>query len=158
MDTLLNLLAGLGKLGITVAGLFPSVWGGKHTQGLVKQHHLLNNRVDCNFYKESCKSPIWNIMFKNLVGVCTLHFLYFLFLHILKCSVVNKYHPLGLPWWLSGKESACQCRRHVFNPWVRKMPWRRKWQHTPVFLPGKSPWTEEPGGLQSMWSQRVRQD
>ena len=41
-----------------------------------------------------------------------------------------------LPWWLSGKESAC--RRHGFNPWVRKFPWRRKWQPTPVYLPGKS--------------------
>ena len=39
----------------------------------------------------------------------------------------------GLPWWLSGKESACQCR---FDPWVRKIPWR-KWQPTPVFLHGK---------------------
>ena len=40
----------------------------------------------------------------------------------------------------SGKESACQCerrRRGRFNPWVRKIPWRRKWQPTPVFLPGK---------------------
>ena len=31
-------------------------------------------------------------------------------------------HITGLPWWLSGKESACQCRRHKFNPWVRKIP------------------------------------
>ena len=34
----------------------------------------------------------------------------------------------GLPRWLSGKESICQCRRckrRRFNPWVRKMPWRR---------------------------------
>ena len=39
------------------------------------------------------------------------------------------------------KESACQYRRHGrcgFNPWVRKMAWKRKWQPTPVFLPGKS--------------------
>ena len=43
-----------------------------------------------------------------------------------------------LPWWLSGKESACQCRTHRFNPWVGKISWRRKWQPTPVFLPGKS--------------------
>ena len=45
-----------------------------------------------------------------------------------------------LPWWFSGKESTCQCRRcrrHGFNPRVRKIPWRRKWQPTPVFLPGK---------------------
>ena len=31
-----------------------------------------------------------------------------------------------------------QCRRLRFNPWVRKIPWRRKWQPTPVFLPGQS--------------------
>ena len=57
---------------------------------------------------------------------------------------------LRLPCWLSGKEPVCQCRRHRFDLWVRKIPWRRKWQQTPVFLPGKIPWTEEPGGLQSM--------
>ena len=46
-----------------------------------------------------------------------------------------------LPWWLTGKESACQCRRgrsHRFKLWVGKIPWRRKWQPTPVFLTGKS--------------------
>ena len=43
-----------------------------------------------------------------------------------------------------------QCRRPEFNPWVGKIPWRRAWQLTPVFLPGESPWTGEPGGLQSM--------
>ena len=57
----------------------------------------------------------------------------------------------GLPRWLSGKESTCQCRRCrklVSDPWVRKIPWRKKWQPTPVFLPeklqrslvGYSPW------------------
>ena len=44
--------------------------------------------------------------------------------------------------------------------WVRslggKIPWRRKWQPTPVFLPGEFPWADEPGGLRSMGSQRVR--
>ena len=47
----------------------------------------------------------------------------------------------GLPRRLSGKESACQCRkwkRLGFNPWVRKIPWSRKWHPTPVFLPGES--------------------
>ena len=32
----------------------------------------------------------------------------------------------GLPWWLSGKESACECRRSGFDPWVGKIPWRRE--------------------------------
>ena len=39
------------------------------------------------------------------------------------------------------KKTACQCRRHWrhgFAPWVGKIPWRRKWQPTPVFLPGES--------------------
>ena len=45
------------------------------------------------------------------------------------------------PRWPSSKEPACQgriCRRHGLNPWVGKIPCRRKWQPTPVFLPGKS--------------------
>ena len=44
---------------------------------------------------------------------------------------------MGYPRWLKGKESAYQSRRCRFNPWVRKIPWRRKWQPTPGFLPGK---------------------
>ena len=47
---------------------------------------------------------------------------------------------LKLPRWCGGEESACQCRRckiYGFDPWVEKIPWRRKWQPTPVFLPGK---------------------
>ena len=45
------------------------------------------------------------------------------------------------PGGASGKEPACQCKRGKrlrFDPWVRKIPWRRKWQPTPVFLPGES--------------------
>ena len=61
-----------------------------------------------------------------------------------------------LPRWCSGKESAFQCRRHKrpgFDPWVRKIPWRRKWQPSLVLLPGKfhgqrslagySPWSHK---------------
>ena len=44
---------------------------------------------------------------------------------------------IGLSWWFSGKESACQCRRCGFDLWVGKIPWRRKQQPTPVFLPGE---------------------
>ena len=43
--------------------------------------------------------------------------------------------------WLSGKEPAYQCqrhKRHEFSSWVRKIPWGREWQPTPVLLPGKS--------------------
>ena len=40
---------------------------------------------------------------------------------------------------LRSKESTCQCRRYEFDPWVRKIPWRGKWAHTPVFLLGNNP-------------------
>ena len=58
-------------------------------------------------------------------------------------NVLNYVPPkfiLGLPRWRRGKESTCQCRRCKrlrFDPWVRKIPWSRKQQPTPVFLPGK---------------------
>ena len=92
-----------------------------------------------------------------------------------------------VPRWCSGKESACQYKRHRFNPWVVNIPWSRTWQHTPVFLPEKfhgwrslvsSSWgalekematyssilawripgTGEPDGLLSMGSHRVGHD
>ena len=47
------------------------------------------------------------------------------------------YSSISLPMWHTGKESACQCRRLWFNPWVRRIPWSRKWQPTSIFLPGK---------------------
>ena len=62
-----------------------------------------------------------------------------------------------LPRWLSGKEPTCQCRRFGFNPWVRKIPWRRKWQPPPIFLPGKSHGQGSlPGGRQSMGLQTTQ--
>ena len=51
---------------------------------------------------------------------------------------IDLLYQYGFPQWLNGKEFACQYRRHGFDPWVRKIPWRRKWQPTPVFLPEKS--------------------
>ena len=66
-------------------------------------------------------------------------------------NTLSQLHPR----WLSDKDPACQCRRHGFDHWVGKIPWRRAWKPTPVFLPGASPWAEEPGQLQSMGSQRV---
>ena len=54
-----------------------------------------------------------------------------------RLSYWSTTHCLGA----SGKEPACQCKRHErreFNPQVRKIPWRRAWKPTPVFLPGES--------------------
>ena len=51
--------------------------------------------------------------------------------------------------------SAGDVKRSGFDPWVRKISWRRAWQPTPVFVFGEFSWTEEPGALQSLGSQRV---
>ena len=67
---------------------------------------------------------------------------------------------VAFPRWFSGKESTCQCRRPWrlrFVPWVGKIPWRRKWQPTPVFLPGESHGQRSLAGY-SLWSCRVRYD
>ena len=45
---------------------------------------------------------------------------------------------LELPWWVSGKELTCQWRSCGFDSCIGKIPWRKKWQPTLVFLPGKS--------------------
>ena len=62
-------------------------------------------------------------------------------LTLLSIKKILKYSCFGLPRRPSGKESTCQGRRLKrcrFDPWVSKISWRRKWQPTPVFLPGKS--------------------
>ena len=73
---------------------------------------------------------------------------------------VGKWHEhrtpvmLGLPRWLSGKESTCQCtrgRRYGSHPWVGKIPWRRKWQPFQNSCLEDYMDREEPGGLQSIW-------
>ena len=66
------------------------------------------------------------------------------------CEITQIYLLLGLPKCLSGKESACRCKRRRFDPWVRKIPWRRKWEPAPVLLPGKSRGQRSPVGY-SPW-------
>ena len=59
---------------------------------------------------------------------------------------------------LAGGSLVAQTVKNVHGmqeTWVGKIPWRRAWQSTLVFLSGESPWIEESGGLQSMGSQKV---
>ena len=51
---------------------------------------------------------------------------------------ITIFNPQGLPWWLRRQSVCLQCGRPGFHPWVRKLPWRKKRQPTPVLLPGKS--------------------
>ena len=63
------------------------------------------------------------------------------------------YINMGFPGGASGKEPTCQCRRQErprFDPWVRKIPWSRKWQPIPIFLPGESQGQNSLAGY-SLW-------
>ena len=97
----------------------------------------------------------------------TKHFVFIIIVHS-SCRMTPKgmeclhkgYALGGFHRWLSGKESACQCRRCRrcrFNPWAEMIPWSRKWQPAPVFLPGKflgqrslvgySPWSHKESNM-----------
>ena len=69
---------------------------------------------------------------------------------------MHSIYALDLSDDASGKEPACHCRRHKrrrFNTWVRKMPWRKKWNSLQYsYL--KQTMTEEPGGLYSPWGHK----
>ena len=78
-----------------------------------------------------------------------LHFLHW------QAGSVNCHVGSPMKCWLSGKESACQCRRCGFDPWVRKISWRRKWQPIPYswlgYLMDRGAWQDTGHG-----SQRIR--
>ena len=68
---------------------------------------------------------------------------------------LRKYFSLhGFPRWLRGKQTTCQCRRLRLDPWIEKIPWKREWQPTPIFLPEKFHGQRSLAGLQSMGSQK----
>ena len=51
---------------------------------------------------------------------------------------ISYFGGLQLPWWLRVKRICLQFRRWGFDPWIGKIPWRREWLPTPLFLPGES--------------------
>ena len=72
------------------------------------------------------------------------------------CITGSLWEVRGFPGGASGKEPAYQCRRHKrcrFDPWVGNIPWRRKWQTPPVFLPGK-PHGQRSLVVYSPWSRK----
>ena len=76
----------------------------------------------------------------------------------MSCIKCMGYVLLGFLHGTRGKEPACQYRRHKrcgFHPWVGKIPWRRVWQPTPIFLPGESHGQKTLVGNKSTGLQRV---
>ena len=87
-----------------------------------------------NMYDKFSEVKLLDLLYMGQYRSCT-NFSLSLLMHR------NVHFPTTTAGGASGKESACQCRRRRrcgFDPWVGKIPWRRKWQSTPVFLPGKA--------------------
>ena len=73
--------------------------------------------------------------------------------------VLHGNRATGFPGGSEGKSICLQCGRFRFDPWIGKIPWKRKWQPAPVLLPGKSHGQRSPAGYsQSMGLQRVGHD
>ena len=88
--------------------------------------------IFAHFGKQLCLQPSYRVS----VSVC------FLTPSTLEIMCSNKASLGGS----DGKEPTCQCRNYGFDPWVGKIPWRRKWQPTPLFLPRKSHGLRSPVG------------
>ena len=80
----------------------------------------------------------------ELISIQSIAYLYWYFFSFPRPTPTFRHylwlHHVCFPGGASDKESACQCRRHQrcqFDSWVGKNLWKRKWQPTPVFLPGK---------------------
>ena len=134
-----------------ISSRLPGSWDGKEVVQMFT--HFTRAPV---FWEERC----W------VISICTRNSLWLLMVWVEILHLVPLLRKQGgkkriFTGGASGKEPACQQRRLKrcgFNPWIEKISWRRAWQPTPVFLPGESPWTEEPGGLQSIVLERAGHD
>ena len=122
------------------------------TQGMTYKHFCLSVICIYKTISESIKHiedtvPVSkNLSFsvkclKMYPALCARHFNRFSGLRVKALHLFTVKYWVGFPGGASGKAPACQCRRHKrceFNPWVKKILWRRGWQPTAVFSPGES--------------------
>ena len=94
----------------------------------------------CNSWYKPLPHQVLSFKIVHIKRFCSLLSIYFMPNPILMYLAFTTGLHQVFPGGTVGKEFACQCRRHKrckFNPLVRSILWRRKWQPTPVFLPGK---------------------
>ena len=129
---------------------------------MIISSHLVSNLADHSLITR--QGLIWLLQanLQSFPAQSIKHNLTYLSSHIQNIRSKNLFFSFGLHsglhWWFSGKEPTCQCRRHRFDPWARKIPWRKKWQPTPVFLSEKSHGLRSLVGSSPWGCKRVRQD
>ena len=94
---------------------------------------LQHSRLSCPLSPRVCSNscPLMVLLANHLIFGCSLLLLPSIF------PSITVFSNESAPWWLTQQSICLQCRRPGFDPWVRKIPWRRKWQPTPVLLTGK---------------------
>ena len=150
-----------------------SPWGGKELDTTERLHSLHTfitgegngNPLQCSCLENPMDRGTWLAMVHGVVESRT-QLKWLSTAHIwqrtpLQCIEMSSIINNGLPRWRSGKDSACQCRRRRrwgFDPWVGKIPCRRKWQPTPVFLPRESHGQRSLAGCSPWGCRRVKHD
>ena len=145
-----------------------SKWGSRREEGSAVEQSLSDCKRSIKPYNDLGKEQSLQLWWKERRKISILADVWqdfwgsyslvaFIFSYKVKERFPNRLY-VGLPWWLSGKESVCQCRRAEFNSWVQKIPWKRKRQPTPVFLPGKSHGQRSLAGYSPWGRKRVGQD
>ena len=103
------------------------------------QHRLLKWPAwHCLYAKDNCSGCVNRKNSSKRNQTSKLFSLLSLFHSLINTNVSSSGILWGFPGGSDGKESTCQCRRPRFDRWIAKIPWRREWQPTPVFLPGES--------------------
>ena len=109
---------------------------GSPSMGFSRQEHLILNQPP-PAYRNLCVSTqtwychwkAWSQLYENQIQTSP---------SILDClELFHSSNYVGLPCWIRPKRICPKCTRHGFNSWVGKIPWRRKWQPTPVFFSGE---------------------
>ena len=114
----------------------------------------------CPLYMRFSRHEYWSGVPLPSLNPSRGHSKYFIFFSCFRSYFIDALQNTASQVFLVVKNPPANAGRHKsprFNPWVRKIPWRRKWQPSLVFLPGV-PRTEGPEGLQSMGSQKVGHD
>ena len=112
------------------------VWTAWTTLQLLQWKEVQGNKMEC--WRFLYPPSIWQLIevcvcvyvcMYTCICVCIYTYMcvYIIYKHI------HVSNLCGLFWWLSDKDSVCQCRRCKFDSWVWKKSWRSKWQPTPVF-------------------------
>ena len=128
-----------------IQGIFPWLWD---LFGPILQRHLASLSVSAVvvwelvqvwgldsgllFYLVSWSTSCWFIL--DLCWLYIKQYSWWPLIH--PSSRVMLYE--SSPWRLRWSRTHLQCRRPKFDPWIGKIPWRRRWKSTPVFLPEKS--------------------